>query len=169
MYFSVRGRAAEQGIIFRIPTQGQGIIFVNIGSTTGSIWGSIWSFLTPKRRFRPFALRDYDLNRLDGNISTFSDRFLTNFQSRARFRLKKLKDKVLFKLPFAPRQCIIFRNLTAGWGSISDFPGAPPHMLAIQVPPPPEVFIATEIEHKQRHIWTNTRNRGTRFKENKKP
>ena len=27
IYFSVRGRAAEQGIIFRIPTPGQGIIF----------------------------------------------------------------------------------------------------------------------------------------------
>ena len=39
IYFSVRGRAAEQGIIFRIPTPGQGIIFVKIGSTTGSIWG----------------------------------------------------------------------------------------------------------------------------------
>ena len=49
MYFSVRGRAAEQGIIFRIPTPGQGIIFriptpgqgiifVKIGSMTGSIF-----------------------------------------------------------------------------------------------------------------------------------
>ena len=36
--FSVRGRAAEQGIIFRIPTPGQGIIFVKIGSMTGSIF-----------------------------------------------------------------------------------------------------------------------------------
>ena len=32
-------RAAEQGrIIFRIPTLGQGIIFVKIGSMTGSIF-----------------------------------------------------------------------------------------------------------------------------------
>ena len=38
IYFSVRGRAAEQGIIFRIPTPGQGIIFVKIGSMTGSIF-----------------------------------------------------------------------------------------------------------------------------------
>ena len=38
IYFSVRGRAAEQGIIFRIPTQGQGIIFVQLGSMTGSIF-----------------------------------------------------------------------------------------------------------------------------------
>ena len=38
IYFSLRGRAAEQGIIFRIPTPGQGIIFVKIGSTTGSIF-----------------------------------------------------------------------------------------------------------------------------------
>ena len=37
IYFSVRGRAAEQGIIFRILTPVQGIIFVKIGSTTGSI------------------------------------------------------------------------------------------------------------------------------------
>ena len=59
--------------------------------------GSIWSFLTPKRRSRPFSLRDYDLNRLDGNISTFSDRFLTNFQGRAQFCLKKLNGRVLFK------------------------------------------------------------------------
>ena len=36
--FSVRGRAAEQGIIFRIPTPGQGIIFVKIRSMTGSIF-----------------------------------------------------------------------------------------------------------------------------------
>ena len=38
IYFSVRGRAAEQGIIFRVPTPGQGIIFVKIGSITGSIF-----------------------------------------------------------------------------------------------------------------------------------
>ena len=38
IYFSVRGRAAEQGIIFRIPTPGQGIIFVKSGSMTGSIF-----------------------------------------------------------------------------------------------------------------------------------
>ena len=44
IYFSVRGRAAEQGIIFRIPTPGQGIIFVKIGSTTGSIWGRYGHF-----------------------------------------------------------------------------------------------------------------------------
>ena len=36
--FSVRGRAAEQGIIFRITTPGQGIIFVKIGSMAGSIF-----------------------------------------------------------------------------------------------------------------------------------
>ena len=58
--------------------------------------GSIWSPLTPKRRSRPIALREYALNRLDGNISTFSDRFLINFQARAQFCLKKLKDRVLF-------------------------------------------------------------------------
>ena len=38
IYFSVRGRAAEQGIIFRIPTPGQGITFVKIGSMTGYIF-----------------------------------------------------------------------------------------------------------------------------------
>ena len=38
IYFSVRGRAAVQGIIFRILTMGQGIIFVKIGSMTGSIF-----------------------------------------------------------------------------------------------------------------------------------
>ena len=38
MYLYVRGRAAEQGIIFRIPTPGQGTIFVKIGSLTGSIF-----------------------------------------------------------------------------------------------------------------------------------
>ena len=38
IYFSVRGRAAEQGIIFRTPTPGQGIIFLKIGSMTGSIF-----------------------------------------------------------------------------------------------------------------------------------
>ena len=59
--------------------------------------GSIWSFLTHKRRSKPFALREYDLNRLDDNISTLSDLFLTNSQGRAQFCLKKLKDGVLFK------------------------------------------------------------------------
>ena len=39
MYFSVRGHAAEQGgIIFRIPTPGQGSIFVKMSSMTGSIF-----------------------------------------------------------------------------------------------------------------------------------
>ena len=38
IYFSARGRAAEQGVIFRIPTPGQGINFVKIGSMTGSIF-----------------------------------------------------------------------------------------------------------------------------------
>ena len=38
VYFSVQGRAAEHGIIFRIPTPGQGIIFVEIGSMTGCIY-----------------------------------------------------------------------------------------------------------------------------------
>ena len=52
IYFSVRERAAEQGIIFRIPTPGQGIIFVKIGSMTGSIF----VILTQKGRFRPLAL-----------------------------------------------------------------------------------------------------------------
>ena len=40
IYFSVRGRAAEQGIIFRIPTPGQGIIFVKISSMIGLIFVS---------------------------------------------------------------------------------------------------------------------------------
>ena len=34
----MRGRAAEQGIIFRIPTPGQGIVFVKIGFMTGFIF-----------------------------------------------------------------------------------------------------------------------------------
>ena len=44
IYFSVRGRATEQSIIFRFPTPGQGIIFVKIGSMTGSIFDSGRSF-----------------------------------------------------------------------------------------------------------------------------
>ena len=52
IYFSIRGRAAGQGIIFRIPTPGQGIFIVKIGSMTGSIL----AFFTLKGRFRPFAL-----------------------------------------------------------------------------------------------------------------
>ena len=60
--------------------------------------GSIWSVFTPKGRCRPFALNEYDLlNCWDGNVSTFSDRFFTNFQARAQFSLKKLKGRVLFK------------------------------------------------------------------------
>ena len=37
-----------------------------------------------------------------------------------------------------PGNGIIFRNLTPGLGSFSDFPAAPPRILAIQVPPPPD-------------------------------
>ena len=74
LYFSVRGRAAEQGTVFRIPTPGQGITFVKIGSMTGSI--RVFVILTPKGRFRPFALCKCDSNRLDGNISTFSIDFV---------------------------------------------------------------------------------------------
>ena len=36
IYFSARGRATEQSVIFRIPTPGQGTIFVKIGSVTWS-------------------------------------------------------------------------------------------------------------------------------------
>ena len=43
------------------------------------------SFLTPKGRFRPFALCECDSNRSDGNISTFFDRFCTNFVARHNF------------------------------------------------------------------------------------
>ena len=88
IYFSVRGRAAEQGIIFRIPTQVDSYHFCKNrlhGLHDRVHMGSIWSFLTRKRCSWPFALREYDLNRLDGNISTFSDRFLTNFQGRVQF------------------------------------------------------------------------------------
>ena len=59
--------------------------------------GSIWSFFTPKGRSRPFAFHEYDLHCWDGNISTFSNGFFTNFQARAQFYLKKLKVRVLFK------------------------------------------------------------------------
>ena len=37
--------------------------------------------------------REGDLKRLDGNISAFSNRFLTNCQSSAQLCLKKLKDR----------------------------------------------------------------------------
>ena len=43
MYFSVRGRAAKQGIVFRIRTPGQGIIFVKICSMTGSTFVFFYS------------------------------------------------------------------------------------------------------------------------------
>ena len=66
---------------FRIPTPGKGIIFVKVGSMTGSIF----VILTPKGRLRPFALCDCDSNRLDGNISTFFDRCRTNFLAEHNF------------------------------------------------------------------------------------
>ena len=37
---------------------------------------------------------------------------------------------------FTPGQDIIFRNLTPGQGSSSDFPATPPRMFVNQVPPP---------------------------------
>ena len=73
--FFCTGRAAEQGIIFRIPTPGQGIIFVKIGSMTGSKF----VIFDSERSFRPLALYEFDSNRLNGNISTFFDRVGTNF------------------------------------------------------------------------------------------
>ena len=105
--FSAWGRSSEQGIIFRIPTTGQGIIFVKSAPRQGPYL----SFLTPKRRFRAFALRKRELSRLDGNISTFSDEFLTNFQSRAQFCLKKLKERVFLRT-FCSGTRYLFRNLT---------------------------------------------------------
>ena len=48
IYFSVRGRAAEQGIIFKISTPGQRIIFIKINSMTGSIF----VFFDSKRSFK---------------------------------------------------------------------------------------------------------------------
>ena len=81
IYFSVRGRAAEQGIILRIPTPGQGIIFVKIGSMTGSIF----VIFDSERSFKPFSLCECDSSRLDGNISTFFDIFRTNFLAEHNF------------------------------------------------------------------------------------
>ena len=74
-YFSVRERSAEQGIIFRIVTPRQGIIFVKIGSITGSTF----VIFDSERSFTQFAICECDSNRLDGNISTFFDRCFTNF------------------------------------------------------------------------------------------
>ena len=72
--FCVRGRAVEHS---QDSDTGTGYHFVEIGFMTGSI--PYISFLTPKGRFRPFALCECDSNRLDGNISTFFYRFLTKF------------------------------------------------------------------------------------------
>ena len=58
--------------------------------------GLYLSFLTLKCRCRPFTIHECDLNHLDGNISTFSDGFLTKFEGRAQYCQKKLKDRVLF-------------------------------------------------------------------------
>ena len=64
----------------------------------GSTSGSIFVTFTPKRPCRLLALCECDFNRLNGNISTFPNRFLTNFHGRAQFFRKKLKDtRVLFK------------------------------------------------------------------------
>ena len=55
--------------------------------------GLIWSFLTPKGRCRAFALNEYDLNCWDGNISTFSDRFFTNFQFPVGYCLRIFRSR----------------------------------------------------------------------------
>ena len=65
MYFPLRGRAAKQSIIFRIPTPGAGCHFCIVGSMVGSIFFIIDS----ERLGKPFALRKCALNRLDRNIS----------------------------------------------------------------------------------------------------
>ena len=81
IYFSVRGRAAELGIIFRIPAPGQGIIFVKIGCMTGSMF----VIFDSEGPFRPFELCKCDSNRLEGKITTFFDRFRTKFLAVHKF------------------------------------------------------------------------------------
>ena len=60
---------------------GQCIIFVRIGSTAGSIF----VIFVICHLCRPFALRECDFIRLNSNISTFSDRFLTNSRAGHNF------------------------------------------------------------------------------------
>ena len=75
-----------------IPTPGQGIIFVKIGSMTGSM-----SFFTPKGRFRSFALLNV-IQITEGNISIFSDRFCINFLAGRQCTILFEENKrVLFK------------------------------------------------------------------------
>ena len=64
-------------------------------SLVSSMTGSIFCNLSPGHRCRPFALCKCDVNCLDGNISAFSDKFLTNFQGSAQLFLKELKDRAL--------------------------------------------------------------------------
>ena len=72
MYFSVRGCAAEQGIIFKILTLRQSIIFVKICSMTGSIYVIFYS----ERLLKPFTLCECDSDCLDGNLFSVFDRLL---------------------------------------------------------------------------------------------
>ena len=73
--------------------------------------------LTPKCCHRPIALHKYDLNRFDGNISTFADRVLTISRGSAQSCLKQLKDRVLFKNLSLRDWVSFFRNLTPGQDS----------------------------------------------------
>ena len=70
-------------------------IFLYLVSITASI---SFSSLPPERLCRPFALLNCDLNRLDGNISSFSDRFLTNFQDSARLFEETQGPGIVFKV-----------------------------------------------------------------------
>ena len=85
LIFFVRGRTIEQGYHFQDSDSGTGYHLCKNLLHDRVHMGSMWSFLTPKSHSTPLALREYDLNRLYGNISTFSDRFLTNFQDETQF------------------------------------------------------------------------------------
>ena len=72
--------------------------------------------MTLQRDCMPFAFYKYDSNCLDGKISVFSDRFLSNFKDSG-----KIKKPAVVIENYSPRQAIILGNSTPSQGTFSDF------------------------------------------------
>lgn len=71
----------------------------------------------------------YDLNLLDGNISAFSDRFITNFTVCPHIFFKESQGQGIVFEYFTLGQGFILGNWTPEQGTISYFPVPPPYTV----------------------------------------
>ena len=102
--------------------------FVKIGSMAGSIF----AIFDSESCLKPFALCECDSNCLDGNISTFFDRFGTSFLAEHNFVHRNKRTGYCLRKFYSGTGY----HLTLGQGSFIDFSIAHPCMFVGQVPPP---------------------------------